>query len=103
MSDAKIKIDPNKMFLKETQAIALMQRGTMDGISPSADRLDRLVNIIQSLQAEKEKLVEALTEAVDSFEYYTQYAGDTVDKHGVADEVARYKALLKELEESGEY
>lgn len=56
MSD--LTFDADKNFIKETKAIALMQKADMQGISPLSDRLERLVSIIEQQQNQITELQE---------------------------------------------
>jgi hypothetical protein len=52
--------------------------------------------IIDEQNAKIARLLEALIEATDSFEEYAQYAGEyLVEKHGVAEDLARLRAVAK--------
>jgi uncharacterized protein CbrC (UPF0167 family) len=54
---------------------------------------------IAQLEEERDELILSLKECTDSFEYYAQYAGDYLqEKHGVANEVKRYRDLINNLE-----
>lgn len=84
MSD--LKVEPDKLFIKETKVIALMQKKDMGGISPLSERLERLVSIIEDLEREKNTLIVALLEAADNLE-------------GIYEEdlAYEYRAIAKEI------
>ena len=67
-------------------------RGWMAAWDSAEDRIDEL-------ETENQRLKELLQDATDSVEEYSQYAGEYLyKKHGVAEEIARYRAALQESE-----
>ena len=67
-------------------------RGWMAAWDAAEDRIDEL-------ETENQRLKELLQDATDSVEEYSQYAGEYLcKKHGVAEEIARYRAALQEGE-----
>ena len=54
---------------------------------------------IESLLAERAMLLKLLEDATDDAEYYCQYAGEyLVDKHGIKDRIAEYRAAIAQIE-----
>ena len=53
--------------------------------------------VIATLEARIALLEGALTDALDNYEYYAQYAGEYLSKkHRVAEDIAEKRALLQE-------
>jgi predicted nuclease with TOPRIM domain len=81
-------------------------RGWMAAWDAAEDRIDeleaeneRLKEELKRLTKNNQRLKELLQDATDSVEEYSQYAGEYLyKKHGVAEEIARYRAALQEGE-----
>ena len=57
-------------------------------------------DVALQLLADRAMLLKLLEEATDDAEYYCQYAGEyLVDKHGIKDRIAEYRAAIKQCEQ----
>ena len=55
---------------------------------------------LDSLLSDRAMLLKLLEDATDDAEYYCQYAGDyLVDKHGIKDRIAEYRAAIAQCEQ----
>ena len=56
-------------------------------------------DVALQLLADRAMLLKLLEEATDDAEYYCQYAGEyLVDKHGIKDRIAEYRAAIAQIE-----